>query len=171
MTGRRARARTRATIGALVVALSAAACGGGAATPEAAWERIRAVARDPDPAALRPLLEADTIGRHRQRVREWRALVERGDPPADVLTGTGLPPAEVCGGTLEEALDRVLLRASPITADAGWVLGASLTAVERPDERTARLVLRDEAGREFGLWLTLERGAWRIDDARTYRSR
>lgn len=157
---------------ALVAALlAAAACSGGRGTPEATYEQIRSAAATGDARLVYELHCSDARAVARQRVREMRARLERGDPPEDVLREFGLSEGDVREGTLDEAAARLMRRFSPVVAEARWYESAVVARVEPEGETAALLRLRGTDGAERTLWLVREQGRWSVDGPRTWGGR
>lgn len=151
--------------------LLAAACGRGRGTPAEMLDAIRSAGATADARTVYDLHSGDARAIARQRVREWRARLERKDPPDEVLRDAGLTPDEVAAGSIDDAAAKMMTRFSPIVAEAPWFAGATLVEVQTESETTAGLRLRGADGRESTLWLVRENDLWAIDGPRSWENR
>ena len=157
----------RALRALLLPLLLCASCSPVRATPREAFEAVRAAVAAGDGAALFAAHDSDTREHRRQRLREWRALLARGDPPEEVLAGSGIGVDEVTSGTVEEAAVRIFAAHSPMVRDAEWFASADVVEEQREGEDTAQLLLRGADGAQRSLWFLREGGTWCLDYYRT----
>lgn len=164
---------TRRATFVLLLAFAAAACSRGRGTPEATFETVRAAVTSGDPKLLYEVHALEGRAWARQCAREWKAMIERGDPPETVLGQTGVTPDEVRTSDVPTLAGKVLRTASPLMESASWYSQARLepekTVYDGPD--AARIVLSGMDGRTREIWLTREDGLWAVDGARTWRQR
>lgn len=148
---------------------AAAACETRRATPRDAFDAVRSALAADDAAALARCYDSESRAYRLQTVREWRALLERGDPPEEVVGRLGIDPETVRGGTLDEAVARVFLRHSAPARNRDWFLAATVVedVAEGPD--TAGLRVRGPDGREQALWFVREDAGWTLDLHRSFR--
>ncbi|MCE9638018.1 MAG: hypothetical protein K8T90_20140 [Planctomycetes bacterium] len=154
-----------AAVGALALL---AGCDNGRSTPEATWIAVQRAIETGDSKQLVAIHDADTLEHRRQVMRQFRALLLRGDPPERALGGTDLTPAEVTGGTLDDAVGSLFAKHSPLVRDAAWYLGAALKGVDHDGSDGAKLRLLGSDGKELALWLVREPGGWAVDHRRTW---
>jgi hypothetical protein len=161
--------RARLWLSALV-ALAAAACGGGRATPLETLDTIRSSVAVSDALRFAETHDRTTRAHRRQMMRDFRALLERGDDPKVVLASVALKPEEVTAGTLDEAVGRLFLVHSPFVREQAWFRDATpVGAVEYTDEDHATVRLRGSDGVERNLYFIREDGRWALDHAMTWR--
>ena len=158
----------RTILVACAAALLLAACDPSPATPRATWDALRAGIAARDGATLLRFHDTETLVHRRQVIRDWRALLARGDAPEQVLGGTSLTVEEVVSGSPDDAVARLFAKHSPLLREGGW-LGSATVAGERMDGADAcELLLRGGDGKDFRLWLVVENGRWVIDHRRTW---
>ena len=155
---------------ALVLVLLAAACGGGRSSPREVLESLRAALVTEDPVALDSLLDAESIARRRDEVRERRAMLERGDDPVAAMDGFALTADEVRGGTEDDAAIRLLAKRTPMFSQARWIQSAAVAEEIKESEDVTLLRLRGPDGVERNFWFLHERGRWCFDLYRTTRA-
>lgn len=160
------RPRVARRAAAVVLLLAAAACGGGRGTPREALESFRAALATRDAAALHRLQDADSVAHRRAEVRERRAMLERGDDPADALKDFPLTADEVRRGTEDDAAALLLDKRTPLFADAKWIGSATVVEEAADGEDAARIRLRGTDGKERDLWFRRENGRWCYDQFR-----
>lgn len=155
----------------LLLALAAlAACNEAAPvrrTPAEALAALQAALSAQDGRAIAAVLDSDSISFRRGIVREWRALLARGEDPQKVLSGAPVPPEAIRAGSEDDAIAALLSRNFPLLADARWYAEAAVAAEEAAGPDTAVIRLRGRDGAERDLWFLRESGDWRFDQFRT----
>ncbi len=159
----------RAASAVLLLLAGLAACGQGRATPREALDTLRSAAETGDAARLADAYDADTKYARRAMIREWRALIARGDDPAQVLGRTSLSAQDVTTGTLDDAVARLFILHSPFVRDAAWFRDAKVTAEEMDGPDAAKLALTGVDGAVREIWFVREGGRWALDHGRTWR--
>lgn len=159
----------RARAALLAVSLAAASCGGGRSTPRETFESMRAALNTTDGAALDALCDAESVSHRRAEVRERRAMLERGDDPSSALQGMPLTAEEMRAGTEADASARLLVKRSPLFADARWFNAATVVAETAEGKDAACLRLRGVDGVEHDMWFIRQAGRWCYDQFRTRR--
>lgn len=155
----------------LLVLAALAACNEAAApvrkTPAEALAALRVALVAQDGRALAAVLDSDSISFRHGMVREWRALLARGDDPQKTLAGVPVPPETIRAGTEDDAVAALLSKNFPLLADARWYADAAVAAEEAVGPDTAVMRLRGADGAEKDLWFLRENGDWRFDQFRT----
>lgn len=159
----------RAAAFAAVVAVVLGACGGGRDTPEIAYETLRAAVATRDPHLYYEIHQNEIRALARQSAAEWRARIERGEAPRDVLAEAGgVTEPELRQGTLEDAAGWVLVHHSPVTARSRWYEGAVIVKTAPDGADAVCLRLRGTDGTESDLWMLKELEGWALDTQRTW---
>lgn len=149
--------------------LAAGACGGGRSTPRETFESMRAALNTKDGAALDALSDAESVSHRRAEVRERRAMLARGDDPETALQGMPLTAEEMRAGSEADASAKLLLKRSPLFADARWFNAASVVGETADGPDAACLKLRGVDGVERDVWFVRQGGRWCYDQFRTRR--
>jgi hypothetical protein len=113
--------------------------------------------------------DAETKAARRAMIREWRALIARGDDPAAVLSRTSLSAQDVTTGSLDDGVARLFIVHSPFVRDSAWYRDAKVTAEEADGPDAAKLVLLGVDGTSRDVWFVRESGRWSLDHGRTWR--
>jgi hypothetical protein len=166
---RAALRRARRAVVPLLAVLAAAGCGGGRATPRETFETLRSAADTGDAARLADAYDGDTRAARRAMIREWRALLARGDDPAEVLGRTSLTARDVTEGTLDDAVGRLFILHSPFVRDGAWYRDAKVVAEEQDGPDAAKLQVLGVDGVSCDVWFVREGGRWALDHGRTWR--
>jgi hypothetical protein len=153
----------------VAVALAAASCGGGRSTPRETFESMRAALNTKDGAALDALTDAESVSHRRAEVRERRAMLERGDDPESALREMPLTAEEIRAGTEADASAILLVKRSPLFADARWFNAATVIAETADGPDAACLTVRGVDGVERSVWFVRQGGRWCYDQFRTRR--
>jgi hypothetical protein len=139
-----------------------------AQTPREAFDRFREALAAGDGAAYYELLDADSAAFGRAAVRERRALLERGDPPAEVLEGLPLTAEELRGGDDATTTKLFYPRRSVFFQEAEWYRKAKVeTQDTNLEDGDAFVDLRGEEGALRRLWFVKQADGWRFDQTRT----
>ena len=145
------------------------ACGGGRASPRETFETIRSAVATGDAARLCDSYDEETKAHRRATIREWRALIARGDDAAPLIGRTELSLADVTTGTVDDVVARIFIRHSPFVREATWFRDAQVTAEESDGPSATKLRLRGLDGTDREVWFVQERGKWALDHGRTWR--
>jgi hypothetical protein len=155
---------------ALALALVLAACGGGRSTPREVLESLRAALASGDAAALDALVDTESVAHRRDEIRERRAMLERGDDPAEAVAGLPITVDELRRGTEDDAAILLLAKRTPLFSQAKWIQAAVVAAEVPEGEDVTLLRLRGPDGVERNFWFLREQGRWCFDLFRTRRA-
>jgi hypothetical protein len=161
---------TRRAVVALCLALAAAGCGGGRSSPREVLDALRAAVATEDAAALDALVDSESVAHRRDEIRVRRAMLARGDDPAEATAGLPLTAEEIQRGTVDEAAVLLLKKRTPMFSQGPWIRSAVVAEEVAESEDVTLLRLRGADGVERSFWFLKERGRWCFDLFRTRRA-